>query len=101
MTAAGSPVPLLVGPLQGRLVGGVDDQHVGVGPAGDIAGNRAEHPPEDGAQSHVADHQQIGRDLLGEFHQRIYRSTLNRPLLDVVRPGRLGPVTSRASRKIA
>ena len=38
-------------------VGGVDDQHVGLGPAQDVAGYRAKPLVAARAQSHVANHQ--------------------------------------------
>ena len=42
MRAAGVLHPYWLGCWpEGRSVGGVDDQHVGLGPAGDIGGNRA------------------------------------------------------------
>src|SRR5271157_6591525 len=70
---------------------GMNDQYIDVGPGGDSSGDR-EHPPDERGsrvQSHIANHQQIGPNLLGKVHQRMYWCSLNRPVLDVLRPGRL------------
>src|ERR1700757_4000973 len=56
-----------------RSAGGVHDQHVDLGFAGDTPGDRENPPDERGSriQSHIVDDQEIGADLFGEFHQRV------------------------------
>jgi hypothetical protein len=44
-------------------IGGVNDQHVGFGPAGDFGRDRSQQPPGDAAHSDIADDQQVGMDL--------------------------------------
>src|ERR1700757_2773593 len=78
--------------LNDASVGGMDDQHVGLGPARDVAGHRAKPLVAARVQSHVANHYQIGLNLLGEAEQRVYRITSNRSRLDILRPSRPGPV---------
>ena len=60
----GSGQPL----LNGASVGGVDDQHVGLGPVGEVGWDRSQQPPGDGAESDVPDNQQVGVDVLGQIH---------------------------------
>jgi len=51
------------------IVGGVDDQHVGLGPVGDVGWDRSQQPPDDAAvESGIADDQQVRIDLLGQIH---------------------------------
>ena len=51
------------------IVGGVDDQQVGLGPVGDVGWDRSQQPPGDAAvESDIADDQQVRVDLLGQIH---------------------------------
>ena len=51
------------------IVGGVDDQQVGLGPVGDVGWDRSQQPPGDAAaESGIADDQQVRVDLLDQIH---------------------------------
>jgi hypothetical protein len=55
--------------LSDASVGGVDDQHVGLGPVGDVGRDRSQQPPgEAAAESDIADDQQVRVDLLDQIH---------------------------------
>src|ERR1700756_1971309 len=84
-----------------------NDQYVDLGPVGHSSGD-GEYAPDDRrsrVQSDIADPQQVGPNLPGQVHQRVYRTTLDRPVLDVLRPGRLCSVVRimqhRVDRRVA
>src|SRR5689334_16158542 len=78
--------------LNDASVGGMDQQHVGLRPAQDVSGHRAKPLVTARVQSYVANHQQIGIDVLGKVEQRVYRITPNGSRLDIPRPSRPGPL---------